>query len=121
MSHLLLLLEWAGWELLTVVQRTKWRSNGDRNLFCQNELQDSWEKESIHRPAPVRNLFGPPKMGVTEEDFCGRYGFSEFYRVSVSTAGLESFSLRPEKFSKRFSFGGGSVRFVLLWTGPFST
>ena len=29
----------------------------------------------------------------------------------VSTTGLESLSLRPEKLSKRFSFGGGSVRF----------
>ena len=36
------------------------------------------------------------------------------FRDFVSTTGLESFSLRPEKFSKRFSFGGGSVRFFLL-------
>ena len=32
----------------------------------------------------------------------------------VSTTGLESFSLRPEKFSKRSSCGGGSVRFILF-------
>ena len=42
--------------------------------------------------------------------------FLDFCRVFVSTTGLESFSLRPEKFSKRFSFGGGCVRFVLLCT-----
>ena len=29
----------------------------------------------------------------------GRHGFPGFYRVFVSTAGLESFPLRPEKFS----------------------
>ena len=40
--------------------------------------------------------------------------FLVFYRVFVSTTGLESFSLRPEKFPKRFSFGGGRVRFFLL-------
>ena len=38
-------------------------------------------------------------------------------RVFVSTTGLESFSSRPEKFSKRFSFGGGCVRFFLLCLG----
>ena len=27
---------------------------------------------------------------------------------------MESFALKPEKFSKRFPFGGGSVRFFLL-------
>ena len=37
-------------------------------------------------------------------------------RILVSTTGLESFSLRPEKFPKRFSFGGGRVRFFLLCT-----
>ena len=40
--------------------------------------------------------------------------FPGFYRVFVSTTGLESFSLRPEKLSKRFSCGGGCVRFFLL-------
>ena len=45
-----------------------------------------------------------------------------FSRVFVSTMSLESFSLTPEKFSKRFPFSGGSVRFVLcsplnLWSG----
>ena len=51
------------------------------------------------------------------KDFGGGYGFPGFYRVFVSTAGLESFSLRPEKFPKRFSCGGGCVRFFLLWAG----
>ena len=37
--------------------------------------------------------------------------FLVFYRVFVSTTDLESFSLRPEKFPKRFSFGGCRVRF----------
>ena len=41
-------------------------------------------------------------------------GFPGFHRVSVSTTDLESFCLRPEKFPKRFSFGGGRVRFFLL-------
>ena len=50
-------------------------------------------------------------MGATGEDFGGRYGFPGFYRVLVSTTGLESFSLRPEKFPKNVSFGGGRVLF----------
>ena len=74
-----------------------------------------WEKESIHRPAPVQNFSLQEKMGSTEERFrWWIYGFPGFCRVFVSTAGLESFSLRPEKFSKRFSFGGGCVRLSLL-------
>ena len=51
-----------------------------------------------------------------------RYSFSllSFYKgFFVSTTGLESCSLRPEKFSKWFSFSGGSVRFFLLWSGLF--
>ena len=54
------------------------------------------------------------KWGPQRKDFGGGYGFPGFYRVFVSTTGLESFSLRPEKFSKRLSFGGGCVRFFLL-------
>ena len=52
------------------------------------------------------------KISVVDMAFPGSY------RVFVSTTGLESFSLRPEKFSKRFSFSGGCVRFFssLLWT-----
>ena len=49
--------------------------------------------------------------GPQRKDFGGGFGFPGFYRVFVSTTGLESFSSRPEKFSKRFSFGGGCVRF----------
>ena len=77
-------------------------------------------KESIHRPAPVQNFSLPENMGPQRKDFGGRYGFPGFHRVFVSTTGLESFSLRPEKFSKRFSFGGGCVRFFLLCSGSHS-
>ena len=54
------------------------------------------------------------KWGPQRKDFGGGYGFPGFYRVFVSTTGLESFSLRQEKFSKRFSFGGDCVHFFLL-------
>ena len=37
-----------------------------------------------------------------------------FHSVLVSTTDLERFLLRPEKFPKIFSFGGGRVRFFLL-------
>ena len=63
----------------------------------------------IHRPAPVRNFSSPPQR----KDFGGRYCFPGFYRVFVSTTGLESSSMRPDKSSKRFSFSGGSVLFLL--------
>ena len=63
------------------------------------------ERDSIYRPAPVRNFsFPKKKRGPQRKGFGGRYGFPGFYRVFVSTTGLESFSLRPEEFSKRFSF-----------------
>ena len=78
-----------------------------------------WGKESIHRPAPVQNFSSlQKKWGPQRKDFGGGYGFPGFYRVFVSTTGLESFSFRPEKFSKRFSFGGGCVRFFLLCVCP---
>ena len=70
------------------------------------------EKESIHRPAPVQNFSLQKKWGPQRKDF----GFPCFYRVFVSTTSLKSFSLRPEKFSKRFSFGGGCVRCFFLAT-----
>ena len=70
-----------------------------------------WEKEGIHRPAPVQNCALSKKRGPQRKDFGGRYGFSGFDRDFVSTADLESFALRPAKFPKRFSFGGGLVRF----------
>ena len=78
-----------------------------------------WEQESIHRPVPVQDFSLQKKMGSTEERFRWWIWFSWFfYRVFVSTTGLESFSLRPE-FSKRFSFGSGRVRFFfsVLWFG----
>ena len=80
----------------------------------------SWEKESIHRPAPAQNFSLPKKWGPHRKDYGGRYGFPGFHRVFVSTTDLESFSLRPEKFPKRFSFGGCRVRFSLLWAGKRS-
>ena len=42
------------------------------------------------------------KRGPQRKDFGGRYGFPGFYRVFVSTTGLESFSFSPEKFPKDF-------------------
>ena len=79
-------------------------------------LCNDWEKESVHRPAPVQNFSLQKKWGLQRKDFGGGYGFPGFYRVFVSTTGLESFSFGPEKFSKRFSFSGGGVRFFLLWS-----
>ena len=43
--------------------------------------------------------------------------FLVFIGFLISTTDLESFSLRPEKFPKQFSFGGGRVRFFLLYFG----
>ena len=63
----------------------------------------SGKNESIHRPAPVQNFSLPPKKwGPQREDFGGRYGFPGFFLIYgfVSTTGLESFSLKREKFSK---------------------
>ena len=69
-------------------------------------------KQTIHCHAPVEELFfAEKKWGPQRKDFGGRYGFSGFLGFFVSSTGLESFSLRPEKVSKRFSFGGGSVCF----------
>ena len=63
-------------------------------------------------------------MGATEESsFGGGYGFPVFFLNTgfVSTTGLESVSLRPEKVSKGFSFGGGSVRLFRLCVLPRRT
>ena len=65
------------------------------------KLAKPWGNESIHRPAPVQNFFWPKKMEATEERF-------RWYRPA-------KFSFWPEKFTKRFSFGGGRVRLSLLW------
>ena len=40
-----------------------------------------WEKESIHRPAPVRNFSLPKKWGPQKRDFGIRYGLPGFYKV----------------------------------------
>ena len=65
-------------------------------------------------PCSSPELFFAEKMRSTEERFRWWICFPGFCRVFVSTTGLESFSLRPEKFSKRFSFSAGCVRFFLL-------
>ena len=70
-------------------------------MWCRN-----CEKESMHRPGPVRNL-----LFFAEQN--GRHRGKNSV-VSVSTTGLESLSSRPEKSSKRISFGGGSVGTLLL-------
>ena len=73
-----------------------------------------WEKESIHRPAPVQNFSLQKKIGIHRGKISVVDMVPGFSRVFVSTTGLESFPLGPEKFSKRFSFGGGCVLFFLL-------
>ena len=63
----------------------------------------------VPREHPPKPPFCNPPFCVLPKDFSGRYGFS--------TTGLESFSLRPkvpQNWAKRFSFGGGRVRFFLL-------
>ena len=87
---------------------------------CQNRTFGQTLGKRKHTP-PCSNaelFFAEKKWGPQRKDFGGRYGFPGFYRVFVSTTGLESFSFRPEKFPKRFSFGGGRVRFFLLWNMP---
>ena len=59
-------------------------------------------KETIHRPAPVQNFSLQKKMGPQRKDFGGGYGFPGFYRVFVSTTGLESSSLRRKVLQKFF-------------------
>ena len=82
-----------------------WRLLGKRKHTppCSSAELFFAEKNGVHRG----------KISVVD------MGFPGFYRVFVSTTGLESFSFRPEKFSKRFSFGGGCVRFFLLWVRLF--
>ena len=67
-------------------------------------IRELWEKESIHRPAPVRNLSLLKKGGPQRNDCGGRIQvdmlFLVFLSVFVSTTGLQSFSLRREKPSK---------------------
>ena len=62
-------------------------------------------------PCSSAELFFAEKMGSTE----GKISvvdmvFLVFMGFLYPPPAWESFSLRPEKFSKRFSFGGGCVR-----------
>ena len=81
--------------------------------FCRHGNPNICEKESIHLPAPVRNFSLPKKNGSHRGQILVDTVFLGFCRVFASTTGLERFSLRPEKFSKRFSFGGGRVHFCV--------
>ena len=90
----------------------------DLSCCCRSQF---WEKESIHRPAPVQNFFFAEKNGGHRGKISVVHMvFLVFIWFFVSTTGLESSSLKPEEFSKRFSFGGGSARFffsaILLMT-----
>ena len=82
-------------------------------LFWRFSGGFSGKKQAYTAPLQCRTFLCRKKWGPQRKDFGGRYGFPGFRRVFVSTTGLESFSLRPEKFPKRFSFSGGSVRFFL--------
>ena len=75
-------------------------------------------KESIHRPAPVRNFFYRKKCGPQRKDCGRRYGSPGSYRVLCLSPAWKAFlrgqKVLPESSPIRFSFGGGSVHFVLL-------
>ena len=75
----------------------------------------SWKKESIHRPAPVQNFSLQKKMGATEEDFGGIYGFFLVFIGFLSPPPTWKVFFEARK---RFSFGGGRVRFFLLCSDP---
>ena len=100
-------------------QHKKGRRGGGSKKKCYNNLPHfptfSGTKKAYTAPPQCGTFLCPKKWGPQRKDFGGRYGFHGFYRVFVSTTCLESFSLRPEKFSKRFSFGGRRVCFFLLW------
>ena len=73
-----------------------------------------WEKRKHTLPCSSEDLFFAAKQigGHRGKISVVDKVFLVFDRVFVSTTGLESFSLRRRaKVSKRFSFGGGSVRF----------
>ena len=80
--------------------------------FAQN--LETGKKKAYTALLQRRTFLCRKKWGPQRKDFGGKYGFPGFYRVFVSTTGLESFSFRPQKFPKRFSIGGGRVRFLLL-------
>ena len=58
-----------------------------------------WEKQTIHRPAPVQNLNFSLQNGVHRGKISVVDMVSLVFVGFASTTGLESFSLRPEKFS----------------------
>ena len=85
--------------------------NKMRYLRGKRELQLLGKKKAYTALLRCRTFLCRKKWGPQRKDFGGGYVLPGFYRVFVSTTGLESFSLRPEKFSERSSFGGGCVRF----------
>ena len=68
-----------------------------------------WQSQKLgkrkHTPpcSSAHLFFAEKKWGPQRKNFGGRYGCLGFCRVFVSTTGLDSFSLRPEKFPKWFS------------------
>ena len=84
------------------------------NTVCFRDGPNTGKKKPYTTLLQCRTFLCRKKRGSTEERFRWWIWFSWFYKFLVSTTGLESFSLGPEKFSKRFSFGGGCVHFFLL-------
>ena len=83
-------------------------------IFVPNFVTKLGKRKHTPPCSSAELFFAEKKWGPQRKDFGGGYGFPGFYRVFVSTTGPESFSLlRPEKFPKRSSFGGGCVRFFL--------
>ena len=69
--------------------------NGCVVVFGPSLNYTSWEKETIHHPATVRNFSLPKEWGPQRKAFGGRYRFPSFYRVIAYTTGLEvSFGAR---------------------------
>ena len=62
-----------------------------------------------HCNAPVRNFSLPKEMGAKRKDLGGRHGFPGLYIAFLHLPPAWKVVLRPEKLSRRFSFGGGSV------------
>ena len=72
-------------------------------------------KRNIHRPAPAQNFSLPKKMGPQRKDFGGRYGFLVFMGFLYLPPAWKVLLL-----GQKSSFGGGRVRFFLLWDGGVS-
>ena len=75
-----------------------------------------WEKERTHRPAPVRNFLCRKNWGPQKNDFGGGSCFRGFYRVLVSTTGLESFFFGVGKVLHKIFF-----LLVVVYTFFFSS